>query len=99
MALFDLGVKQIPNPMDLEMTSLTALKQEELRSAFFNETDVAFLLFDHDLNLVDANEGLLRTLHCKREDIIGKNIIEISPDIKTSGRYDLYKKVILTGES
>lgn len=71
--------------------------QTALRSAFFDEADLHFWLWDKDLNLIDVNDATLRTFHFTREDIIGKNICEISPDCKPSGRYDQYMEVIRTG--
>lgn len=78
---------------------MTTDNQEKLRSAFFDEADIIFSLFDKDLNFVDVNEAFLKPLHFKRDDIIGKNITEISPDIKSSGRFNIYKEVIRTGKT
>lgn len=74
-------------------------KQDNLRSAFFDQADILFSLFDKDLFLIDVNEAFLKTFHFKRKDLIGKHITEISPDVESSGRLDLYKEVILTGKT
>jgi|GEM_PF-3077148 len=68
-----------------------------LREAFFDNTQETLAIFDKDLNFVDANEALLRTLHLKKEQIVGKNVSEISPGIKDTERYRLYKEVLETG--
>lgn len=73
------------------------LELEKLRSLFFEEADIILAVMDKNLDFIDVNQTLLRTLNFKREDIIGKNIIEISPDVKTSGRLELYKEVLQTG--
>ncbi|MBI3510129.1 MAG: GHKL domain-containing protein [Bacteroidetes bacterium] len=69
---------------------------DKLRSQFFDESEILFAIFDKDLNCVDANTAFLKTLHFTKEGIIGKNITEISPDNKSSGRNDLYREVIRT---
>ncbi len=72
---------------------------ESLRSLFFQEAELYLSIYDKDLNCIDVNEAFVKILRCKREDLIGKNLCEISPDLKTNGRYDLYKEVIRTGEA
>ncbi|MES2863172.1 MAG: PAS domain-containing protein [Bacteroidota bacterium] len=72
---------------------------ESLRSLFFQEAELFLSIYDKDLNCIDANEAFLKLLNYKREDLIGKNLCEISPDLKTNGRYDLYKEVIRTGNA
>jgi len=69
------------------------------KSKFFEEADIPFWLWDKDLNLIDVNETSLKTFRFKREDIIGKNLSEISPDSQSSGRYDLYLEVMRTGKT
>jgi PAS domain S-box-containing protein len=75
--------------------------QEELRhfAEFFEHSEMLLSIYDKNLNMVEANEALLRTLHFERADIIGKNISEISPDCKSSGRYRQYEEVIKTGQT
>lgn len=72
---------------------------KDLYLAFFNNAEIHFMLFDKDLNVLDVNEVLLNDYHLKKEEIVGKNILEISPDAKEKGLYDKYHKVIETGES
>lgn len=78
---------------------MSSESQDKMRSAFFNEADILFWLWDKDLNLIDVNEATLKTFHFKREDVIGKNICEISPDSKSSGRFYEYQNVIKTGKT
>ncbi|MCK0158239.1 PAS domain-containing sensor histidine kinase [Cellulophaga sp. F20128] len=68
-----------------------------LREAFFNNTQETLAIFDKDLNFVDANEALLRILRLKRDQIVGKNVTEISPGIEVTKRYEIYKEVLKTG--
>lgn len=78
---------------------MTNEKLNELKAQFFSEADILFWLWDKDLNLIDVNEATLKLFHFKKEDVIGKNICDISPDCKPSGRYDIYKEVIRTGKT
>lgn len=70
---------------------------ESLRSLFFQEAELYLSIYDKNLNCIDVNEAFLKLFKCTRQDLIGKNLCEISPDLKTNGRYDLYKEVIKTG--
>ncbi len=67
------------------------------RAEFFENSEMLISLYDKDLNLIDANAAFLTGLKLKKEDIIGKNINDISPDCKPSGRYKIYEDIIHTG--
>jgi PAS domain S-box-containing protein len=77
--------------------------EEKLRSFMDSATDF-FTIWDSELNLVDLNEAALnyplvpRSKDIKRENFIGKNILELEPGIKGSGRYKSYQDVIRTGK-
>ncbi len=76
------------------------LKESEERLKIFMESAPdTFMLYDSELNLIDINKiGVKRfPAGTKKEDIIGKSIIELSPDVKKTGRYDDYMEVIKTG--
>ncbi len=78
---------------------ITTNNQDELRTKFFELSDMFLSILDKDLNYIDVNETFLKTLRFKRDEIIGKNITEIFPDIKSSGRLEIYKEVIRTGKT
>lgn len=65
---------------------------------FFENSDMLLSIYDKDLNLIDANTAFFKGLHLNKADTIGKNICEISPDCKASGRFDIYKEIIRTGK-
>ncbi|MBL7692923.1 MAG: PAS domain-containing protein, partial [Flavipsychrobacter sp.] len=69
-----------------------------LHNDFFNQAEMHFMIFDHDLNVIDANEAILKFYHFKKEDILGKNLCDLAPDIKEKGLYDKYRHVLETGE-
>lgn len=70
---------------------------KNLRSEFFNNSELHFIVFDKDLNVIDINDSLLKFYHIDYNKIIGKNILDISPDIRERGLYDKYLEVIRTG--
>lgn len=69
-----------------------------LHNDFFNQAEMHFLIFDKDLDVVDANEALLKFYYLKKNQIVGKNLLELSPDVKEKGLYDKYLRVLETGE-
>jgi signal transduction histidine kinase len=77
------------------MTAENEIKN--IRSEFFNNADLHFTVFDKDLNIIDMNDSLLKYYHLDYNEIIGKNILEVGPDVKEKGLYDKYLEVIRTG--
>lgn len=79
-----------------------ALRETEKRlSAFMKAAPNALALFDSELNFVEINDAALRFYlpgTKKKEDIIGKNLSDIMPNVKETGRYDRYLEVIKTGK-
>ncbi len=75
------------------------LKESENRlREFIESATVGFMLFDSKLNQIEINEVALKMTNQKRKNVIGKNILDLVPDVKTSGRFAQYKKVIQTGK-
>jgi len=61
----------------------------------------AFMLFDENLNVVGVNPAAERLAEPSRPPTgapIGKSILDLSPEIKDSLRYDEYLRVMETGE-
>ena len=78
-----------------------ALRESEERlDAFMNAAPLRFGIYDSELNLVEINEAGLASLPAgtEKEDLIGKNFTELAPNLKETGRYDLYMDVIRTGK-
>jgi signal transduction histidine kinase len=69
-----------------------------LHNDFFNQAEMHFMIFDQNLDVIDANESILKYYHIKKEDILGKNLCDLAPDIKEKGLYDKYRHVLETGE-
>jgi PAS domain S-box-containing protein len=72
-------------------------KSEDLKRSFMNSATDGFILFDAAMNVVDINEVAMSIfgVDCK---VIGANAVDVSPDVKESGRYDQYMEVIRTGQ-
>jgi signal transduction histidine kinase len=72
--------------------------QELAYNFFFDEASDLFWLWDKDHNLIDINKTALNTFNWKKEQVIGKNMVQLSPNAKESGRYEMYAEVIKTGK-
>ncbi|MFX1285949.1 MAG: PAS domain S-box protein [Promethearchaeota archaeon] len=92
----------------VSVVDVTKLKQvenahresEERLRAFMDSVTDPIELWDSNFCLVDCNQAVIDAFPevSVRDDIIGKNIAELIPDIKESGRYDKYVEVIKTGK-
>ena len=76
------------------------INEERLASFIQSATD-GIVLYDSDLDLIEINKAALGIfpVGTTKENLIGKNILEIAPSLKESGRYDKYLNVVRTGES
>ncbi len=76
-----------------------AQRESKKRLRGFMESAIdGFLLFDSELNNIEMNKAAQEIIGTDRIEVLGKNIIDVIPDIKESGRYDKYKEVIETGK-
>jgi PAS domain S-box-containing protein len=76
-----------------------ALRESEERlSSFMNSASDSFYLLDSDLNFVEINAKGLEIIGKSREEVIGKNIADVVPDVRESGRYEQHLEVIRTGQ-
>ena len=75
----------------------TLRQNEERLSAFMDSATDGFILFDSEFNHLEMNNSALAITGLERKDVKGKNILDMAPGLKETGRYDEYKKVIKTG--
>ena len=75
-----------------------ALRQSQklLRDFMDSATDI-FALLDSNLIYIDINKYGAELMKLRREDIIGKNILDVAPGLKENGRYSTYIEVLRTG--
>ena len=73
-------------------------ESKERLSNFMDSATDGFLIFDSKLNLIEANKSAEALLEINTEVVRGKNILEVIPIAKETGRYDNYLEVIKTGQ-
>jgi nitrogen-specific signal transduction histidine kinase len=99
------GIPRFSSTGDIEEISGTILdmssfSQFEIKYAnFWEESIDGFVLYDSNLNFVDANKSLMSDFFpdLSKKDLIGKNITELVPGIEETERFNLYKHVLETG--
>jgi len=72
-------------------------ESQERLGSFMNSATDGFILFDSELNYVEVNKSALEITDLDRNEILGKNILDVVPDLKETGRYDKYREVMRTG--
>ncbi len=76
-----------------------ALRESEAQlNGFMESATDGFILFDAELNYLKMNKAAMDIASLTQDDIAGKNILDVVPNLKETGRYDKYKKVVETGE-
>jgi PAS domain S-box-containing protein len=80
------------------MRVMNELKENQQRlTSFMNSATDGFILFDSELNHRDINRSALDITGMNRNEVIGKNILEVVPNLKETGRYEQYREVVSTG--
>jgi len=106
----DFGKEEILDKINkaIETTKLHAIikeqqnklnESEERLSNFMNSATNGFTLWNQNLDLIEINNSqlLLFPSGTKKEEVMGKNILEIFPDTEESGRHKIFKNVLKTG--
>lgn len=83
---------------DLKRREEETRKSEEILSGFMESATESFAIFDRDLNYIDVNGMAARSMGLQKDEIIGRNICDLRPETKSSGRWDTYKEVLQTGK-
>jgi PAS domain S-box-containing protein len=86
------------NITERKKTEEVIRNSEERLSAFMNSASDSFYLLDSGLNFIEINKRGLEIIGNSRENIIGKNIADIVPDVEESGRREKHLEVIRTGK-
>ena len=78
------------------------LREESRRSAellknFMDSAPDGFSIFDSEMNYLDVNKSLMARSGYPKEYFIGKNILDVLPNLDKTGRLELYREVLETG--
>jgi len=97
-------LEQLATEQKLAEAEQALRESEEKLRLFLDSATDSFTIWDSEINLIDLNEASLKypllrlTDGVKKEDFIGKNMLELQPGVKQRGRYDQYLEVIRTGK-
>lgn len=83
---------------DKKIAELSKLKDRKLLDSFLASSTEGYAILDKDLNFVKCNERGAKIIGFHMDELVGKNIADISPDVKETGRYESYLQVMKTGE-
>ena len=81
----------------LKKIEKTLERSEERLAAFMDSATDGFILFDSELNYIKMNKAAQKITGIDKKGFAGKNVLDVVPDFKETGRYDKYKKVMKTG--
>ena len=65
---------------------------------FMDSATDGFVIMDSKLNFISVNKTALQVVGMNKEEIIGKNLLDVIPNLRETGRYDEYLNVIKTGK-
>lgn len=71
-------------------------QNEKLFSFFFDDTSDYFMILDPDLNFIRVNKPYAIRHSKNPEYFVGKNLLEVFPDLDKSGRVEKYREVLRT---
>jgi PAS domain-containing protein len=75
---------------ELEQAEFKCKQAEEKLNGFVHSIPDSVLIFDSELYCLDINDAALKYFpnETTREDVVGKHILEISPNLDKTNRYD-----------
>jgi len=94
------GLADLTSIMDITKRKLAEQKikkSEKILNDFIQSATDSITIWDSNLNLLEINNIALERMGMSKQAIIGKNMLEIFPEIKETGRYEKYLEVIKTG--
>ena len=95
-------LQEYANDMEslVERQAKKVYESEERLRSFMNSAADGFALYDSELRLLDANPTVIKRFPkgTKKEDLLGKKITELYPEMESTVWYEAYLKVLKTGE-
>ncbi|MCB2172640.1 PAS domain S-box protein, partial [archaeon] len=77
---------------------ITEQRQLEIQlSGFIESATDGITILDENLHYIMVNDAWLNLTGLKKEEVIGKHVLDIFPEIKKTERYQAYKNVLETG--
>ena len=77
-----------------EIKTIAALEESENRfHTFVRAATSGLMLTDSEFNVIEINDACLELTGLKREQVIGRHILEFNPETVPSGRYEAYKEI------
>ncbi|MEE9448682.1 MAG: PAS domain S-box protein [Ignavibacteriaceae bacterium] len=75
-------------------------ENEERLSGFMESATDGFVLYDSKMNLIEINKKAMEIFPAgsRKENFVGKNVLDLFPGLVEMGRYKKYLKVIETGK-
>jgi len=93
------GVRGVLRDITILKQAEDALRESQQRLLkFIDSAADGFILFDSHLNVVNINKAAAINFGISKNEIVGKNISDIAPNAKETGKYNTFPKVIKTGE-
>ncbi|MDH5638952.1 MAG: EAL domain-containing protein, partial [Nitrospinota bacterium] len=74
------------------------MESEERLDSFMNSATDIFTLYDSELNLIEINQAGLKMFGVAREQVIGKNMVDMQVGDEAESQINELRKVIETGE-
>jgi len=94
------GVQIISHDITKQKKAESRIQESKRRlKDFIDSATDSFVFFDSELNILEVNKAHMEMFHpgINPQDIIGKNLAEIVPNLRETGRYDDFMKVMETG--
>jgi len=93
-------IHRVEEALETQRLQQKLKESEERLSSFMDSATDGFALYDSELNLVEINKAASAMFPqgTTKEEFIGKNIFEIAPGLKETGKYDQYLQVLKTGK-
>ncbi|OGD53329.1 hypothetical protein A3K81_02575 [Candidatus Bathyarchaeota archaeon RBG_13_60_20] len=90
-------MKRITVAMENRAAEEETRRTQALIETFMDSATDGFSILDRDLNYMDTNKVIEQRLGLSKGEIVGKSIITLFPEIRTSGREERYLEVLKTG--